>query len=114
MLIASYYKEIIVLLLVVAGGFMINRGINKIEEQGVIIGKLSSQLEQQNRAIEGWGERSKDQQKAIENLGVTIVERNLDTQKKIADILKRPTPVTCEESIRYMKENIGASQWKKY
>jgi predicted nucleic acid-binding Zn-ribbon protein len=77
------------------------------------LNKAISEINVQNTAIDKMIKQSHENQLAMEELGTELTNLANDEEEKIDKLRAQPSPKTCEQGTKYLRESITELSWSK-
>jgi len=84
---------------------------NKLRTCGDANKLLSGKIEASNVRIEEYKELTKELEEDVANLGADLKEERGRTTSAVEDILKDPTPQSCEKAMNYLRDAGKDLKW---
>ena len=73
--------------------------------------KLSEAIDKRNTQIEEWRKLTEKHERDIAILQADLAAARANTNKEVDDILNDPTPQSCEEAIKYLRDGTEDVKW---
>lgn len=120
MFLKKWWKEILIVLVVVAGIWYVRNLQNTVEEQKVTITQmkmandtlkesnrvLTNTVTANNKTIEELSKGADKTKQEFDKLNSKVAQQTTELTRRLKDILNRPAPVTCEDTIDYLLEAV--------
>lgn len=116
----QYWKQILVVVVIGVVAWQLHHKTTIINEQKITINQLQSDLatevrkannylatvEDQNKKIEAAAKKTKDDQKALDDLAVDLAKKKAANDALINKIRTQPLPTDCLSRDKFMKDNL--------
>jgi hypothetical protein len=114
----KWWKEILLALVVIGAIWYVRNLQNTVEEQRTTISQmnlvnqtltasnktLTSTVTANNKTIEELSKGADQTRREFEKLSIQVEHQSTVLSKRLKDLLGRPVPVTCDDTIKYLIE----------
>lgn len=116
----SWWKEILIVLVIIAGVLYVRNLQNTVDEQHTEITNLTTAnkvltdsnkvltntVTANNKTIDELSKGADETKREFDKLNIQVEHQTTVLTKRLRDIMSRKTPVTCDDTITYMLEAV--------
>lgn len=99
-LIRRYAPAIVILCMMLHYAYTLHRNEVLLQDNAL----LSENIKQQQIVLDSIAVRTEEQQKVVDQLQTQLEMKQSSDSRKVGRLLSKPTPSTCVDSIKYLKQ----------